>query len=206
MNKQVIKPKIKNYWLIGNKHALGYNHTEETKKRVSESLKGRTPWSKGKNLPDSTKQKISDALKGRFFSVEHRKKLSDAAKGKKKILTNEWRKHLGDARRGKPLSIEHRRSIGEAQKGEKNHAWRGGKTSIYKKIRSSFDYRIWREAVFKRDNFTCMFCQRKGGRLNADHIKPFSLYPDLRMDINNGRTLCVDCHKKTDTYCRKIKT
>ena len=43
-----------------------------------------------------------------------------------------------------------------------------------------------------------------GGKLNADHIKPFSLFPELRFDLNNGRTLCVECHKKTDTYCEKI--
>ena len=35
-----------------------------------------------------------------------------------------------------------------------------------------------------------------GSKLNADHIKPFSLYPELRLIVENGRTLCVDCHKK----------
>lgn len=63
------------------------------------------------------------------------------------------------------------------------------------------DYKLWREAVFKRDNYTCRFCKRpKGGNLQADHIKPFAIYPELRLSIDNGRTLCGECHKKTDTF------
>ena len=55
--------------------------------------------------------------------------------------------------------------------------------------------------VFKRDNFKCVLCgDKKGGNIEADHIKDFALYPELRLDINNGRTLCKSCHKKTDNY------
>ena len=36
--------------------------------------------------------------------------------------------------------------------------------------------------------------------LEADHIKDFALYPKERLNINNGRTLCKSCHKKTDNY------
>jgi len=87
--------------------------------------------------------------------------------------------------------------------------WKGGVTSINKSIRSSLQYKLWRESVFKRDNFTCVWCGSKSGdgktvALNADHIKPFSLFPELRFAIDNGRTLCLDCHKKTDTYFYKI--
>ena len=58
----------------------------------------------------------------------------------------------------------------------------------------------WRNAVYKRDDYTCQDCQIKGKRLNAHHIKGFKDYPELRFDLDNGITLCVDCHKKTDNY------
>lgn len=88
--------------------------------------------------------------------------------------------------------------------GSEHHNWKGGITSGNKKIRDSIEYRLWREAVFSRDNFTCQICFKKGGKLNADHIKPFSKFPELRLAINNGRTLCVSCHRKTDTWGRKV--
>ena len=110
----------------------------------------------------------------------------------------------------KPPYIETRIKISNAQKGEKGSRWKGGVTEIHRLIRSSLEYRLWREAVFKRDNYTCIWCGAKNGNgyhveINADHIKPFAYFPELRFAIDNGRTLCVDCHKKTDTYgYRKI--
>lgn len=60
--------------------------------------------------------------------------------------------------------------------------------------------RDWRIAVFTRDKFTCRGCGKKGGRLQAHHIKAYKSHPELRHVLSNGLTLCVDCHKKTDTY------
>ena len=78
--------------------------------------------------------------------------------------------------------------------------WQGGVTPINKKERNKLEYKLWREAIFKRDNYTCVLCGAKDKYFNADHIKPFSLYPELRLSLDNGRTLCIECHEKTDTY------
>ena len=78
--------------------------------------------------------------------------------------------------------------------------WKGGITPANAVIRHSIEYRLWRTSVFERDNYTCRFCGIRGGQLQADHIKPFALFPELRFAIDNGRTLCIDCHKKTETY------
>ena len=68
-------------------------------------------------------------------------------------------------------------------------------------FRASKEYKQWRKKVFERDNFKCVICGNdKGGNLEADHIKDFALYPKERLNIDNGRTLCKSCHKKTDNY------
>jgi len=81
--------------------------------------------------------------------------------------------------------------------------YKGGITKQNKLIRGSPEYKLWRIGVFKRDYWSCVLCGHKSnkrGDINADHIKPFALFPELRLDINNGRTLCEDCHRKTLSY------
>jgi len=75
--------------------------------------------------------------------------------------------------------------------------------SLVKVKRTIAELRWWRAAVFHRDDYTCQKCGHRGGRLNAHHIKPYATHPELRFDVSNGITLCVDCHKKTDSYGRK---
>lgn len=94
-------------------------------------------------------------------------------------------------------------------RGDKHPNWRGGLTSENDTIRNSFEYKLWRESVFERDDYTCVWCGAHSGcgtkiTLQADHIKSFALFPELRFDIDNGRTLCIDCHKKTPTYDRNV--
>lgn len=87
--------------------------------------------------------------------------------------------------------------------GEKHPNWKGGYVKhLDKRIRKSLEYRLWRKSVFERDNYTCVWCGKRGCKLNADHIKPFAFFPELRFAIDNGRTLCVECHKTTETYGR----
>ena len=106
---------------------------------------------------------------------------------------------------GRVHSIESRINRSNAVKGYKHYNWQGGLTGINFQIRNSLEYRLWREAVFKRDKYTCQECGARNGSgktivLHADHIKRFADYPELRFDIDNGRTLCKPCHRKTNTY------
>ena len=162
------------------------------------------------------------------FTTEHRRKLSEAHKGKKyKPMSEQGKKNMGEARKGKyhteeskrkmskaaggrEFSSVHRKRLSEARKGDKNPSWKGGITPTNQLIRTSLEYKLWRESVFKRDNYTCIWCGARNGNgktvvLNADHIKPFALYPELRFAIDNGRTLCIPCHKTTDTYGWKVR-
>lgn len=110
-------------------------------------------------------------------------------------------------------SEETKKKQSEALRGDKSHLWKGGVTSLNNKIRGCFKYRNWRKEVFERDNYECVKCG-KNGVLHADHIKPFavireqndieSLDEALNCDefwnTDNGRTLCKDCHKETESF------
>src|SRR3990167_3583081 len=83
--------------------------------------------------------------------------------------------------------------------GNKNPNWKGGITPKNIALRHTIEFRLWREAVFARDNWTCQKCEIRGGTLHADHIKQFAHHPELRFAIDNGRTLCKSCHYKEPT-------
>lgn len=144
----------------------------------------------------------------RIFTPEHRAKLGLAKTGripwnKGKILSEIHRKNLSESHKGN-ISPNKGKKFPE-RSGVNCHLWKGGITPINVQIRHSVEYKLWRESVFKRDNYTCRGCGEVGGRLNADHIKPFAWFPELRFAIDNGQTLCIPCHKLTPTYGSKGK-
>ena len=63
----------------------------------------------------------------------------------------------------------------------------------------------WRKTIFERDNYTCQFCKVRGNKLEADHIKPFAYFPELRFELSNGRTLCRRCHDGTKISYKKMR-
>jgi 5-methylcytosine-specific restriction endonuclease McrA len=108
------------------------------------------------------------------------KKQSDKTK-KKRSLSLTGRTQSIDERIAKSVAMK-KRDWGE-RVSDKN-----------KLVRNSIEIRLWREAVFARDNFTCQICGKLGGKLNAHHKNNFSEYPELRTAIDNGITLCEKCH------------
>lgn len=113
--------------------------------------------------------------------------------------------------KGKPHTEEHKKNLRGKRKKFKdtskmtgrrpwNKIGERGVTSINERIRKSPKYKEWRKSVFERDDYTCQNCGKRGGNMHADHIKPFFAHPELRFEMANGRTLCIPCHRATDTY------
>lgn len=112
---------------------------------------------------------------------------------------------------GMKFSPAHRKALSDAKKrhfanGAKPHNWKGGVSRENSKLRATAEYREWRKQVFQRDDYTCQACGQRGYQLEADHELPVAIFPDLRFEVLNGRTLCKSCHAKTPTYKSKVRT
>lgn len=61
-------------------------------------------------------------------------------------------------------------------------------------------YKEWRKSILRKNKYTCQNCKQIGGKLIAHHIHPYNNYPELQYNLDNGITLCKECHKKTDNF------
>ncbi len=59
--------------------------------------------------------------------------------------------------------------------------------------RKSPEYKQWRNDVKHRDGNTCRRCGF-GSNLHVHHIKPLNKYPEFALELDNGLTLCGNCH------------
>jgi hypothetical protein len=170
-------------------------------------IKGIIPYFKGKKLPQDVRNKISETNKKKGIIPPNQTGFHHS---------NETKIKIGNASRGREKSLETIKRLSESHKGEKSYLWKGGRSPLVKLIKSSFKYRQWRSDIFTRDSFTCQNCLISGHEIHPHHIKSFSDILDeykiktLRealeceelWNINNGITLCRDCHKLTKSYGR----
>jgi len=104
----------------------GWQHSEETKLKISKANKGRESNRKGKPHSEETKKKIGETNKisqlGKKLSEETKKKISSTNKGrlgffKGKKHSEETKRKMSESHKGKklpPKSEEHRRKLSEA--------------------------------------------------------------------------------------------
>ncbi len=152
------------------------------------------------------KAKISLANTGKERTAEMREKMRQA----KSFTSEETKLKMRNAKLGNKASAETKEKMRITHTGEKNPCWKGGATPLYAQIRNCFEYRQWRSDVFTRDSYTCRSCgDNRGRNLNAHHIIAFAtllqkyeivsfgdaIKCEEMWNINNGITLCFDCHK-----------
>jgi hypothetical protein len=128
---------------------------------------------KGKTKSEEHCRNISEALKGKTLSQEHCRNLSESKKGEK------------NPNYGKSHSEEHRRkiSIMRGGNGELDQKWPGMTT--------------WAKRVKERDEYVCQHCYYDGlpHEMEAHHIVPKAKFPQYAYDLDNGQTLCKECHR-----------
>jgi hypothetical protein len=165
--------------------------SEETRKKLSELMKNL--WRSGKIKPHKA-----------WNAGKSTKALGKARPKKKWIIYKCF--NCGKEKEGwlvhnrkfcsKKCVYDYWRKTGK-YKGEKNPFWKGGKLKeypLYVQLRKSLEAKLWKKAVLQRDNFTCQKCGQYGGILVAHHIFNFADFPELRFAIDNGITLCKECH------------
>lgn len=89
---------------------------------------------------------------------------------------------------------ERLKNVGKSK--EQHWNWKGGISTENILLRQSGEYKTWRAAVFKRDDYTCTHCGTRHTNIEAHHIKSFSEHIEDRFDVGNGITLCKKCHKE----------
>ncbi len=160
---------------------LGKHHTEETKKKMSESAKGKLhPWAL--NNPQIWK-------KGHKINLgKKRPGIGGVKKGN--IPWNKGKKGLFKWTEKQKIQRS------EMFKGEKNPMWKGGISPINNLIRGSLEYKLWEDSIKNKNCNCCQKCNDNRPRqLVAHHILNFSQFPELRFAIDNGITFCKQCHK-----------
>jgi hypothetical protein len=168
--------------------------------------KGRFYKGDGTHHSEEHKQKISISQIGRKLSDEHKRKLSLSKIGT--IGNNRGKKHRDEAKQ--KMSNSHKGKI----------PWNKGigNLSLNQQIRTCLNYLKWRSSVFQRDNWTCQTCGVRGGKLESHHspksfaeiinefnVKTFeqALECSEFWNLDNGVTLCYNCHKLTKKGGRK---
>ncbi len=178
----------------GEKHPMfGKHHSSESIAKMKESLKGKIPWNKNKTgiYSEETKIKMGMANIGKSPVNKGEKFPGIGGRPEGGIPWNKGKTGLSI---GFPKG-KHNTKIS----GANHYCWKGGISTTERIVRNSLEMRAVIGDSKERDNYTCQMpgCGIRGGTLNSHHIKSFREYPNLRFDISNLITLCVDCHNLT---------
>lgn len=192
--------------------------SKETRRKMSDAHQGSKNHFYGKRHTEETIENLRKIHKEnpsrywlgkkRTISKETRDKMINGIRESRRIKKEEKKKKLSEK-----LSQIQLKRVAEG----KHHLWRGGVTPLYHKIRTSPKFKTMLADSKKRDGYICQVCGQKGGVLHSNHIVPFAklikenniktledaLICTTIWDSSNLETLCLNCHKNTDSYLNR---
>ena len=161
-------------FIIGHNLRLDGCHvlTDEHKRKIGLAHKGRIGPMLGRHHSSETKEKIRQSNLNQKRSSESRHKMRLA--------------HLG---------------IPHSSKGKPRPNWRGANSSMWKdgaspernKFRGSFEYIQWSRSILEKSHFRCVRCGEYSNGVH--HLRNYADYPELRLDPENGASICKECHE-----------
>jgi len=175
--------------MIGNKLCMGRENSEKQKSTARDRMLG-NKFCVGKKLSDEHKLKISMANIGKKPTESIRKLLSEKAKQR---CTKEWKENLSKKLRGRDIYWA---------RGESHYLYKKDRAKLAKysngnEYRNSSLHREWSQLVKNRDGWKCKISNNNCfGKVVAHHILPWSKFPELRYEVNNGITLCHFHHPR----------
>lgn len=187
--------------------------TEERERRKERALKFK-PWevNRGRKLTPEHLAKLHKFHRGRTYDEmygeragEERRKRREGNKGKQDGICNSGAKKgtakTVEQRKGKTYAEIYGVERGKIELAKRKETRR--KQALLRvpnpeprrlKHGNDFRYADWRNAVFQRDDYKCRRCDIHSWKLRAHHIFEWADYPELRYDVENGETLCNQCH------------
>lgn len=202
-------PIIAKEFHIGQSTIVKYMRLYGIKARPSSPKGRKMTW--GKKVSETRLRLFSQGIiKPSFLGKKH------SESSKRKIALSRIGRKFPNLSKAKEGTRTGSKNPNFGRFGKDAFGWKGDKrvTPLHSAIRKLREAEEWRELVFKRDDWTCQDCGKRGRDLEAHHKKEFktilreniidsiekALACSELWDISNGETLCRKCHKKTFVF------